>query len=39
MLTVMLTGDIPSGRVMLVTRVTGRVTLVTLANYWHMVLR
>ena len=39
MLTVMLTGNMPSGNVTLVTPVPGRVTLVTRANYWHVVLR
>ena len=39
MLTVVLTGNISNGRVTLVTCVTGRVTLVTRANYWHVVLR
>ena len=36
---VVLTGNIPNRRVTLLTRVTGRVTLVTRVNYWHMVLR
>ena len=38
-LTVMLTGNMPSGNVTLVTLVIGCVTLVTHSNYWHMVLR
>ena len=35
---VMLAGNIPNGHVTLVTRVTSRVTLVTRANYWYVVL-
>ena len=37
-ITVVLTGNMPNGCVMLVTCVTGSVTLVTRANYWHVVL-
>ena len=39
MLTVVLTGNMPNGGVTLVNQVTWRVTIVTCANYWHVVLR